>query len=183
MFVALEGIDGSGKTTLAKSLAEKGYHVTMEPFSDVTKEVLSLIQEPLARELVFYLDRLYHLEKVIKPQRDAGMTTVTDRYKHSQIAYAYARYGEGEIYRRVLELNSGLLDPDIVLFLDVSPHTALERKPGIARDAEPYGNPEEFFRKVRDKYVSMADERWTFIDAEKPRETILREVLDCLSKR
>ncbi len=183
MFVALEGIDGSGKTTLARSLANRGYSVTMEPFADVTKEILSRIQEPVAKELVFYLDRLYHLEKVILPQLRTGMTTITDRYKHSQVAYAYARYGEGDVYRRVLELNSGLPDPDLVLFLDVPPRTALERKPGIARDAGPCGSPEEFFMRVRDKYLSMADERWVVIDANKSRKKILHEVLDRLSKR
>lgn len=181
MFVALEGIDGSGKTTLARALAERGYSVTREPFSEVTNEILATIQDPLAKELVFYLDRLYHLEKVINPQRRDGI--ISDRYKHSQIAYAYARYGEGRLYRRVLELNEELPEPDLVVFLDISPEKALLRKPGIAEDAEPYGDPQRFFGRVREKYLSMAGRGWVRIDAEKSREEILRDVLNCLSKR
>ncbi len=181
MFVALEGIDGSGKTTLARALLDRGYSVTREPFSEVTREILSILREPLAKELVFYLDRLYHLEKVIKPRRTKGI--ITDRYKYSQIAYAYARYGDSSLYRRVLKLNADLPDSDLVVFLDISPEEALKRKPGIAEDARPYGKPEEFFMKVREKYLSMADEHWIRINAERSRENILKEVLNCLSKR
>jgi dTMP kinase len=180
MFVALEGIDGSGKTTLIKALREQGYTVTREPYLDVTKEILATVKEPLATELVFYLDRLYHLERVINPKRDINI--ITDRYKHSQIAYAYARYGETKLYSRVLTLNDTLPDPDLILLLDVPPKEALRRKPSIARDAGPYGDPLIFFSKVREKYLSMMDESWILINAHKSKERILEEVLECLSK-
>jgi dTMP kinase len=181
MFVALEGIDGSGKTTLAKNLAAKGFLVTQEPYLKLTREVLASTRNDEARELAFYVDRLYHLEKVIIPNLERGV--ITDRYKYSQIAYAYARYGENELYRRVVELNSTLLEPDLVIFLDLSPEEALRRKPGIAEEAERYGSPKVFFGKVREKYLDMLGENWIRLDAEKSKQEVLREALECLSQR
>lgn len=179
MFVALEGIDGCGKTTLAKNLAKEGYLVTQEPYLELTKEVLASTKNDEARELAFYVDRLYHLEKVIIPNLERGI--ITDRYKHSQIAYAYARYGDGELYEMVLSLNKGLLEPDLVIFLDLSPAEALRRKPSIAKDAMPYGKHEIFFNKIREKYLDMFDKNWRKIDAGKSRREILEEALKSIS--
>lgn len=180
MFVVIEGIDGTGKTTLARSLSKRGFKVTQEPYLDITREILSRTKDPLAKELVFYLDRLYHLEKVILPMQ--GSTIISDRYKYSQISYAYARYGDGELYQWVVSLNKNLPDPDMVFLLDIPPEEALVRKPEIADDARPYGEPREFFDRVREKYLALADENWVIIKANKSRDKILREVLDCLSK-
>jgi|GEM_PF-5282643 len=166
MFIALEGIDGCGKTTLAKELAKKGYIVTQEPFLSCTAEVISKTKNPETRELAFYIDRLYHLEQFIIP--NLNKTVITDRYKYSQIAYAYARYRDSEIYDRVVELNKKLLEPDIVILLDLPAADALARKPVQAID---------FLEIVRKKYLEMADGRWFIIDARQGKKEILSEVL------
>jgi thymidylate kinase len=82
-----------------------------------------------------------------------------------------------------VELNSTLLEPDLVIFLDLSPEEALRRKPGIAEEAERYGSPEVFFGKVREKYLDMLGENWIRLDAEKSKQEVLREALECLSQR
>ncbi|MFH1773856.1 MAG: dTMP kinase [Methanobacteriota archaeon] len=209
MFIALEGIDGCGKTTLAKELAKKGYIVTQEPFLSCTAEVISKTKNPETRELAFYIDRLYHLEQFIIP--NLNKTVITDRYKYSQIAYAYARYRgipqvvrknsvrklaclpfflakahglayASEIYDRVVELNKKVLEPDIVILLDLPAADALARKPVQAID---------FLEIVRKKYLEMADEHlrkqerescalaplWFIIDARQEKKEILSEVL------
>lgn len=182
-FVAIEGIDGCGKTTLAKALAKKGFYITQEPYLRLTKEMVAETRNDDARELAFYVDRLYHLEKVIIPKLKTGI--ITDRYKYSQIAYAYARYSGGEMYKKVEGLNQGLLEPDLVIFLDIKPEEALRRKPSMAADAEPYLNtysdPVAFFRAVREKYLELEGENWRRIDAEKSKKEILMEALKSVS--
>ncbi|MDP6613276.1 MAG: dTMP kinase [Candidatus Hydrothermarchaeota archaeon] len=179
MFIALEGIDGCGKTTLAGALAKKGFQVTREPYLSLTKKVVAGTKNNEARELAFYVDRLYHLEKVIIPKLKTGV--ITDRYKYSQIAYAYARYSGGEMYEKVESLNHNLLEPDLVLFLDIEPEEALRRKPSMVVDAKPYRktypNPRAFFSVIRKKYLDLEGDNWKRIDAEKNREKILEEAL------
>lgn len=183
MFVALEGIDGCGKTTLARALAKKGFHVTQEPYLSLTKEVVAGTKNDEARELAFYVDRLYHLEKVIIPNLKTGV--ITDRYKYSQIAYAFARYSGGEMYETVESLNRDLLEPDLVVFLDIEPEEALRRKPSMVADAKPYmrtyPDPLAFFSMVRKKYLELEGNNWRRIDAGKSREEILEGVLKAIS--
>ncbi len=178
MFIALEGIDGCGKSTLAKELAKK-YVVTQEPFLSCTTEVISKTKNPDIRELVFYVDRLYHLEQFIIP--NLNKTVITDRYKYSQIAYAHARYSGSEIYEKVIELNEKLLEPDIVILLDLPAADALARKPKIKEDISSFLKPAqsavEFLELVREKYLEIADERWYIIDARQEKKEILLEVL------
>ncbi len=184
MFIALEGIDGCGKSTLAKELAKRGYMVTQEPFLSCTAEVISKTKNPEIRELAFYVDRLYHLEQFIIP--NSNKTVITDRYKYSQIAYAYARYSGSEIYERVIELNEKVLEADIVILLDLPAADALERKPemDISSFLKPAQSAVEFLEVVREKYLEMANERlrkqdslWFIIDARQEKKEILSEVL------
>ena len=185
MFIALEGIDGCGKSTLAKKLAKKGHTITQEPFLSCTAEVISKTKNPEIRELAFYVDRLYHLEQFITPNSDK--TVITDRYKYSQIAYAYARYFGSEIYEKVVELNKKILEPDIVILLDLPAADALARKPKIKKDISSFLKPAqsalEFLEAVRQKYLEIANERlrkqepWFIIDARQEKKEILSEVL------
>jgi dTMP kinase len=183
MFIALEGIGGCGKTTLAKNLAKKGFTITQEPYLSLTKEVVAGTKNDEARELAFYVDRLYHLEKVIIPNLETGV--ITDRYKYSQIAYAYARYSGGEMYEKVERLNQDLLEPDLVLFLDIKPEDALQRKPSMVADAAPYRrtypDPIAFFDRIRKKYLEFEGDNWRRIDAGKSRKAILEEALKAIS--
>lgn len=184
MFVALEGIDGCGKTTLAKELKKRGYTITQEPFLECTREIIAKTGDPETRETAFYVDRLYHIEQFILPKLKKGGTVVTDRYKYSQIAYAFARYRGTKIYERALALNKNLLEPDIVIFLDISPELALERKPSLESDAKPFlkkgQSATEFLGLVRKKYTEMKDGRWVSISAEKSKKEILGEVIKAI---
>jgi|TARA_B100001964_G_C14223036_1_gene596267 dTMP kinase len=184
MFVALEGIDGCGKTTLAKGLEKNDFFVTQEPYLTLTKDIVGRTKNDEARELAFYIDRLYHIDRVITPNLKRGV--ITDRYKYSQIAYAYARYSGGEIYKNVVSLNQNLLEPDMVLFLDIKPEESLLRKPGIINDASPYlkisSNYTDFFNRIKEKYMDLQSENWKVIDANNSKEKILEEALKLLSK-
>lgn len=184
MFAALEGIDGCGKSTVASALEKEGYTVTREPYMEGTREVITRTKNPETRELAFYVDRLYHLEDFVLPALGKGERVVTDRYKYSQIAYAFARYHGLEIYQRVLELNARVLEPDRVIFLDVRPEVAMARKPRVASEARPFlregQSIEEFLEIVRGKYLEQKGPNWAVVGGEREEGEVLAAVLEAL---
>ena len=109
---------------------------------------------------------------------------VTDRYKYSQIAYAFARYQGLEIYQRVLELNARVLEPDHVVFVDVRPEVAMARKPRVISEARPFlregQGTEEFLEAVRRRYFEMKGPNWVVVDGEKEGREVLAAVLEAL---
>ena len=137
MFIAVEGIDGSGKSTtiaeLEKFLTSRGHavHRTAEPTKLDTgraiRELLGLKSErPYTRHelaLLFAADRLRHLEEEVEPMLAAGRTVLTDRYLFSSLAYQSADLP----YEWVRELNRFARLPDVVVYIGVGVDTALSR--------------------------------------------------------
>lgn len=134
LFVAIEGIDGTGKTTLARNLNErlsKVFEVTLtqEPSDTVYGRRLrqSFEEGRLTAEEeleLFVKDREEHLKTVIKPGLENQKIVITDRYFFSNIAYQGA-YGIDT--ERIKKANMNFPLPDIVLFLFLDIGIALER--------------------------------------------------------
>ncbi len=134
--MAIEGIDGAGKTTVAKKLVEKlkelGYNAvyTYEPFSSPFSEALKKYIEEAGEveaeieTLAMALDRLFHVKKVIEPLLKNGYIVITDRYIHSSLAYQGARGIDIEWIKTV---NKYAIEPDLVIYLKVPLEVALER--------------------------------------------------------
>ncbi|MDP3937636.1 MAG: dTMP kinase [Deltaproteobacteria bacterium] len=145
VLVALEGIDGTGKSTQARNLAAgleaAGWPVasTREPTEgEWGKRIRRLARQgrrdvPPEDELDWFLrDRMEDVERTIRPALNAGKIVVTDRYYFSTMAYQGA-LGLDPV--RIREMNEALFPrPDLVLLLRIDPATSLER---IAR-----GRPE-----------------------------------------
>ena len=138
MFIVLEGIDGSGKTTLSEklvtSLQSKGLNCVR--FSEPTKYESGIyIRRFLSGEIIltkeeqidaFIEDRIISVEKNILPVINAGSTVILDRYYYSTAAYqASFNYSPEKILNMNLEKN--FPKPDLLFFLEISPETALER--------------------------------------------------------
>ncbi len=139
MFIAVEGIDGSGKTTTVHRLqlwlekrTGKTVFVTQEPTEHpsgkLIRETLSrtddsspILHEKLA--LLFAADRLHHLEKDIWPALKEKKIVVTDRYLFSSIAYQSVSAN----YEWIKGLNRFAMLPDVMIYLSVSVKTALRR--------------------------------------------------------
>lgn len=90
-FITIEGIDGSGKSTLCKELASRlpddDYIFTYEPYLDATRDMLHDPEESLSRTDIFLQDRIEHCLDVISPALDDGKNVICDRYMLSTIAY------------------------------------------------------------------------------------------------
>lgn len=135
-FIAVEGLDGSGKTTVSKELVKRlsmmGYRAvyTFEPygspFTEALRKYIELYGDAEAEleALVMALDRLYHIRRVVEPLLNEGAIVVCDRYLHSSIAYQGAKGGDVEWIKTI---NRYALKPDLVLYLRVPLEVALSR--------------------------------------------------------
>ena len=133
-FIVFEGIDGSGKTEqfrrLVKSLEKRRYDLvaTKEPTVDspIGKLIRSVLfkQEKVVEEalaLLFAADRVDHTERRIKPALERGAVVVSDRYVYSSLAYQSRGMGRELDLEWVRLINRYAIQPDIVIYLDVSP--------------------------------------------------------------
>ncbi|MEE8400963.1 MAG: dTMP kinase [Candidatus Hydrothermarchaeaceae archaeon] len=170
MFIAVEGIDGSGKGTqcrlLSRWVKDKGHDtfLTREPTGGkiglLLREVLKKGElEPRAEALLFAADRTEHVKEISQKLAE-GQVVISERYFYSSIAYQGA---SGVSVKWLLELNRFAPVPDLVLYLDVQPEVGLERISSInslrssMREKE-YFEKQDFLGRVRDLYLDLASE-------------------------
>jgi dTMP kinase len=159
LFICVEGLDGSGKTTQAKMLtkrlqSQKAVY-TAEPSRGKTGTFIReccLYEEKrlptVVEALLFAADRVEHVEKEIKPALAEGKLVVCDRYIYSSFAYqGSAGLNSGWIKR----INSYALKPDYAVFIDVPPERVLDRLQRKKSVMETL----EIQRKVRDVYLQF----------------------------
>ena len=181
MLIAVEGIDGAGKTTISHYIAEllrkRGFEVVVlkEPSdSEYGRKIKSAEKRLSAEEelRLFVLDRIEDVKNNILPALKSGKVVVMDRYYYSNIAYQSARGLSGE---KIKEINEKIAPkPDLVILLDVEPEIAMERIRG-RKKLTPFEEL-EYLRRVREKFLKYADERTVVIDAQKPLEDVKRDV-------
>ena len=192
-YIALEGIDGAGKTSVSTALAllleEAGHEVVRvrEPGGTAVGEGLRQILldgpavTPWAEALMFAAARAQLVAEVIRPALDRGAWVLSDRSVYSSLAYQGAGRGLG--MDRVRRINQpGLQEtwPDVVVLLTVSPQD------GLARQARPdrigaQGAP--FLGAVAEGFARLArDEpgRFVVIDARRPMEQVVAGAWDAL---
>lgn len=203
MFISFEGIEGSGKSTAQRLLAEHlqglGYDplLTREPGGcALGRSLRPILLDARTRGLssraelyLFLADRAQHVAEVIRPALEAGQAVLCDRYTDSTLAYqGYGRGLDPEHLRRINDMATGGLMPDLTLLLDLPVHCGLERA-GLRNREEGTVLSEgrfdaeslEFHERVRQGYRSLAaeePERVAIIDAAQPPEDV---VLQCLS--
>jgi dTMP kinase len=191
VFVTFEGIDGSGKSTqarlLAEALAEDGREVvlTREPGgTELGERIRELLLHagqvtPWAEATLFAAARAQLVEAVIAPALARGADVVCDRYLDSSLAYQGIARGLG--VERVLELNlhaTGNVLPDRTYLLVVDPEVAAGRLPETRDRIE--REDAGFRARVDRAYRELAEafpNRITTIDGSRPPDEIGREIL------
>jgi len=178
LFIVVEGLDGSGKTTQAQLLAErlsKSHRVlcTAEPSQGKTGKFIReccLYEEkrlPIAVEaLLFAADRVEHVENEVKPALAEGKIVVCDRYIYSSLAYqGSAGLNLGWIKR----INSYALKPDFAVFIDVPPERVIERLQRKKSVMETL----EIQRKVREVYLKFVEKgELALVNGDQPKEAV-----------
>ncbi len=186
MLIAIEGIDGAGKTTVARYLFEelkrRGYDVVLlkEPTeSEYGRRVRELLRSgksnPHLELKLFLRDREWNVQNNVLPALEKGKIVVMDRYYYSTIAYQGASGIDADYIKR---LNERFPKPDLVIILDVRPEVALKRIKD--RRKERFENP-DFLRKVREIFRSIKN-NVVVVDAERDLETVKSEVLNVVLK-
>ncbi len=178
LLVAIEGIDGSGKTTLAKNLVNrlqgKGYkvHYTFEPTHSIIGKLLRELPDnyrsPLIETLLYAADRVHHYLSEIKTKIDEGYIVIVDRYIHSSIAYQGAL---GAPLQWIIEVNRHVPKPDLAFYIDVPVEVAIQRLEA-SRKKKTFYEKKELLRKVRRIYLELVDKGELILlnGLEKPEE-------------
>jgi len=190
-FITFEGIDGSGKSTqlrlLANYLKEVGCEVllTREPggtpvgvrlrgaLLDAHEEV-----DPLTELLVFAADRAQHVRRILRPAIAAGKVIISDRYADATVAYQGAGRGfSPELIVEIVQLATEGLKPDLTVLFDLSVEDSIARtsrranakNKGDRLDAE----ASDFHVRVRNAYLEIArvePERVKVVETNRPVE-------------
>jgi dTMP kinase len=194
-FITFEGIDGSGKTTQMRLLAQKlraqGREVleTVEPGGTVVGQQIRRILldaanhdlRPAAELLLYFASRAQNVEQCILPALSAGKIVLCDRFTDSTLAYqGYARGLGAETVLALDRIACGGLTPDLTLLIDVDLDTGLERARarnaiGSAGETRMDDQAIEFHRKVREAYLELAKQyasRFRVIDGRGSPEAV-----------
>jgi dTMP kinase len=190
VFISLEGIDGSGKTTQARLLAralgqdvalmrEPGGTETGERIRELLKDQ-TLELDPMAELLLFCVARAELVAQVIAPARERGRDVVCDRFSDSSVAYQGVARGLGvERVEEICDLATDGVWPDLTILLRISPGRAAER---IGRRSADRFEAEgiELQRRVAEGYDEVArrhPERIRVIDGDAERAAVHTAVL------
>jgi dTMP kinase len=193
--IALEGVDGCGKSTQAVVLAGAiGALSTAEPGATALGATLrTLLLDPAlpsvserAEALLMAADRAQHVAEVVGPALDEGRWVVSERFSGSTLAYQ--GYGRGldleELRRLVLWAAQGIV-PDLTILLDVPPATA-RRRLDLGRADRLERLDSDFHERVRAGYLALAahdSDTWAVVDASGTVEAVAEQVLAVVVER
>lgn len=174
-FIVFEGVGGSGKTTqislAAEFLESEGYEVVVtrepggvEPAEKIRELIFALKDNkligPEGQMVLFFAARKLWIEEVVRPALENGKVVLTDRCHTSTAAYqGFAEGGDLERIKAISEIVMGDTLPNAVIFLDVSPDIAIERK--IGDESDPFDKEgRDYFERLIVGYRRMAQESW-----------------------
>lgn len=208
MFITLEGIEGSGKTTQLKHIeaffSRKGLEtvITREPGGTVVGEKIRAVllnpdiepMAPLTELFLYEADRIEHLEKIIRPALADGKIVVCDRFYDATVVYqGYGRGLDREMIARLHRTILGDLEPDLTILFDLAPEIGLDRAWNQVKGGDRSGKEMRFekeklafHRRIRDGYLAIARQqpgRFAIVDAGKEENSVRKTVTGLLEKR
>lgn len=201
-FLAFEGLDGSGKSTLINGLKSEfdkrniAYVVTREPggteLGDEIRELLLRVKGqapvPRAEALLYQAGRAQHVECLIKPALEQKKWVLSDRFDASSVAF---QAGGRALSRAQIdwlnEFSTAGTKPDLYVLLDLTVEESLRRLSGRAQEADRFEREaKDFHEKVRQAYLDMAKARpnaWIVLSASLSAPEIQKRLLQALKER
>lgn len=198
LFLAFEGIDGSGKSTQVKLLSEKligeGHqvYVTCEPTSGpIGKMIRDIFNHKIEGDhrtiaALFVADRLEHLlhktEGILKKLKD-GFTVITDRYYFSSYAY-HSVHMDMDWVIEANKLSAQLLRPDLNIYIDIAPEISMERITKNRASVEKYEtleNQKQVYAKYAEAFGRQKNSENIFtVNGNRPPAKIAEEIWQTL---
>ena len=193
-FITFEGIDGSGKTTIARrvveALRQSGYRsvLTTEPTDSWLGRAVKKSYDddvgPLAETFLFLADRARHTTDIRK-WLEAGAIVVSDRYADSMYAYQGARLEAllSDPMRWLQHVSApAIVEPDLTILLDISPALGLRRIAGRRRKVR--FETRRFLERVAANYRRLAKaRRFVSIDGSGSADDVTGRALAAISRR
>jgi dTMP kinase len=193
--ITIEGLDGAGKSTLAKALAEaiaaRGQRVELlrEPGGvDVSERIRALVKDPTltiaprTEALLYAAARAQLVDERLAPLLADGAIVLLDRYVDSSLAYQGAARGLGvERVRAINRFATGAVEPDRTLLLRIAPAAGRARQAQRAESPDRLESEDEsFFARIADAYDELAraePERIRVLDASLTPAGVLFDAL------
>ncbi|MEM5853312.1 MAG: dTMP kinase [Candidatus Aenigmatarchaeota archaeon] len=195
IFIAFEGITGSGKKThiklITQELLMRKIPFTTLSFPDFENDIARLTKrlqlDAFTLSLLYAADRSYSQER-IKNLLEAGNVVITDRYCYSNFAYQAAR---GLPLEWLMEVEKFFIKPDIVFLIDVPVEVTMSRIKQLSLEdftkreiLERIEKEREILEKTREIFLRLAKEnkeaKWFVIDATKSIEEVHQEIWSIL---
>ena len=197
-FITLEGMEGCGKSTQARRLAQRlgpAAVVTKEPGGTaiglairqilLDRSIQGLV--PAAELLLYFADRAQHVAEVMQPALAQGRLVVCDRYVESSLAYQ--GYGRGlslEAIRQVAELATGGLRPDLIVLLELPIEEGLARVGRRGGHDRMESEVREFYERVWSGYqelLAREPSRWVRVSGEGTEDAVAERLWTMLETR
>lgn len=202
VFIAFEGGEGAGKTTVVKEIAKalnargievvKTHEPGMTPLGKEIREILLQSKQgvsiaPKAELLLFLASRAQNVEEVIKPALARGAWVLCDRFNDSTLAYQGWARGLG--IKEVEKLCHWVCEetlPDITFFLKVDPKIGLQRAGKVGAFDRIEAEADDFHRRVQEgfqKIQKLHPDHFTWIDAGQSKAKVIADVWNLLSEK
>lgn len=184
------GLDGSGKTTQAKLLAQR-LEEAMFQICLTSQPTLWYLKDPFVQKyfeegttdeygiaslaLFSAADRARHLSEVILPNLNAGKVVISSRYVFSAYTYFFARGLRDQVWLEAI--NRYAIEPDLTFFLDLEPEVALRR---VAKRGDRVKREELDFarlQEVRQRFVSFASDNYRILDANQDQKKLHQRIV------
>lgn len=201
MFLTFEGIEGSGKTTQLRRLAERipNAVATKEPGGTPSADrIRAILLDPdshldrVAELFLFAASRRQHVMEVIKPGLARGVVVLCDRFTDSTLAYqGFGRLLDLDQLRTLNAWATDSLTPDLTLLFDLPEEVGLSRARSRNAAVTPHEGRFEaedlrFHRRVREGYLSLAlaePDRFVTINADGSADEVFERMMSALAGR